>query len=89
VVGDILLDVVVRLDGLIQPDTDTYGHAVVGVRPSGPKLSALFRQRYAFSLKPRTTDAGASRHPLSEPELSLPSCHCAIGDQAPDHNSQE
>jgi hypothetical protein len=51
--------------------------------------SWLAEGRYAFSLKPRTTVAGASRHPLSEPELSLPSCHCAIGDQAPDHNSQE
>jgi hypothetical protein len=36
VVGDILLDVVVRLDGLIQPDTDTCGHAAPTSRAMVP-----------------------------------------------------
>jgi hypothetical protein len=40
VVGDILLDVVVRLDGLIQPDTDTYGHAVVGAGGQAANVAA-------------------------------------------------
>jgi sugar/nucleoside kinase (ribokinase family) len=40
VVGDILLDVVVRLDGLIQPDTDIYGHAVVGAGGQAANVAA-------------------------------------------------
>lgn len=40
VVDDILLDVVVRLDGLIQPDTDTYGHAVVGAGGQAANVAA-------------------------------------------------
>ena len=40
VVGDILLDVVVRLDGLIQPDSDTYGHAVVGAGGQAANVAA-------------------------------------------------
>jgi hypothetical protein len=40
VVGDILLDVVVRLDGLIQPDTDIYGHAVVGAGGQAANVGA-------------------------------------------------
>ena len=40
VVGDILLDVVVRLDGLIQPDSDIYGHAVVGAGGQAANVAA-------------------------------------------------
>jgi hypothetical protein len=40
VVGDILLDAVVRLDGLIQPDTDTYGHAVIGAGGLATNIAA-------------------------------------------------
>jgi hypothetical protein len=45
VVGDIRLDVVVRLDGLIQPDTDTYEHAVVDAGGQAANWSRL-DQRY-------------------------------------------
>jgi hypothetical protein len=40
VVADILLDVVVRLDGLIQPDSDIYGHAVVGAGGQAANVAA-------------------------------------------------
>jgi hypothetical protein len=40
VVGDILLDVVVRLDGLIQPESDIYGHAVVGAGGQAANVAA-------------------------------------------------
>ena len=37
--GDLLLDVVVRLDGPIAEDTDTYGRTRVSALLAGPELA--------------------------------------------------
>jgi sugar/nucleoside kinase (ribokinase family) len=39
-IGDLLLDVIVRLDGPIQPDTDTYGRTRVGVGGQAANVAA-------------------------------------------------